>query len=109
MSHPNETTATGPMPRRWLRRLVSAAFAVVAGLAAGASAAPVADDLPMLAGPLTDAQRQGVLAQIDAVGRRGFLYEVARPLPYLSAAAALIVLLLVMVRQGGRAGATFQG
>ena len=29
--------------------------------------------------PLTDAQQRDVLAQIDAVGRRGFLYEVSKP------------------------------
>ena len=29
--------------------------------------------------PLTDAQQRDVIAQIEAVGRRGFLYEVSRP------------------------------
>lgn len=31
------------------------------------------------ASPATDAERQRVIAQIDEVGRRGFLYEVSRP------------------------------
>ena len=62
------------MPHGWLVRrwtisiLLSAAASTCAG--AGLSA--------VTAGPLTEAQQREVLAQIDTVGRRGFLYEVTR-------------------------------
>ncbi len=38
--------------------------------------------------PLTDAQQRDVLAQIEAVGRRGFLYEVSKPVANASGEAA---------------------
>jgi uncharacterized protein YbaP (TraB family) len=58
--------------RRWLNA------AIAAILAAGALAC-AAQEPSFVAPRLNDAERTRVLAQIEAVGRRGFLYEVARP------------------------------
>ncbi|MEO8936904.1 MAG: TraB/GumN family protein [Burkholderiaceae bacterium] len=65
--------------RRGVRALLRAAFAAVAAVAAVAALCAPAEGVPLASGPLTAAQQRQILEQIDAVGRRGFLYEVVRP------------------------------
>ena len=71
-----------------LARRMAALLLVAAGTATAATDASVvasaAPPSPLSVAattqaPLTDAQKRAVLAQIDAVGRRGCLYEVSRP------------------------------
>ena len=62
-----------------LRVLSACVVACVVGLGLLSPATGRADGLAEAQWPLDATQRQRVLQQIDAVGRRGFLYEVQRP------------------------------
>ncbi len=63
--------------RRWLGRYVAVAlWFLVAGLGPMAVAVATPADFP---GAISEEQQRRMLAQIDAVGRRGFLFEVMRP------------------------------
>jgi len=61
-------------------RRLAVAWALLCGvLLFGPAATGTAATMPATSGPLSETQQHDVLAQIDAVGRRGFLYEVTRP------------------------------
>jgi uncharacterized protein len=78
-------TGTAPATlERWLRRVLAALFVIVALPSAAEGPTNAAEQLD-------DQQRARVLEQIDAVGRRGFLYEVSRPAANASGAKRLFL------------------
>ena len=61
------------------RRIAGLAASALVVLLAGSASTALADGPSLVAASLTPAQQRAVLEGIDAVGRRGFLYEVVRP------------------------------
>lgn len=96
-----------------LKRAASAAAAcLIAALGSATTTGQAAQDFGTAPGPLTltltQAQRHDLLAHIDAVGRRGFLYEVSRP-PKAAAPAARKLYLYGTIHLGRVGSEPFNG
>jgi len=79
MTDPHAPTDVPTASRGWQRCVSRLALAAVSVLLAGTASTALADGPSLVAASLTPAQQRAMLEGIDAVGRRGFLYEVARP------------------------------